>query len=291
MLTNWWRSFLAKQQQSQTLEWRGESICDEWFGSHFNYAADVSAEWLGEMGRKGPLLDFGCGDGITALGLKLRHNYVNVEGVDISTTHKGLEKLAQVQLGLRKLPSGLSFKKIKAGKPIVRREPFAAIMSWSAFEHIATEYLRPVISNLYDLVAPGGIVFIQINPLYHSPQGAHLGRFNLPDWAHLQWSRERVEHWVIDFNGSIPSSETEENFHKRTFGEYKEWVLQEFNQLNRISAQELKSMFEQRGFEVVREVYGKVTKIPPNDLLQKYTEDILRTDELRLLLQRPRTHV
>lgn len=288
-MLNWWRGRKASNNPNNPLTWHGDTIKDGWFDAHFNYAADVVAEWLGEDGPRGKLLDFGCGDGITGLGLMLRHGYPAVEGMDISTTHRGLMALAKREIKLTNLPSELKFRQIHAGERVVAAQPFNSIMSWSAFEHIGRPYLQPVISNLYDLLSPGGLLFVQINPLYYSPQGSHLGRFQLPDWAHLRWSKERIVQQVMAFQGEIPASETEENFHIRSFAEYKTWVLQEFDLLNQITIEELSQCFKVQGFELVREVYGQVAQVPPEDLLKKFSEKDLRTEEVRFLFKRPIT--
>ena len=285
-MLKWWRALCARNEADSPLIWQTDSIKDAWFASHFHYAADVVAEWLEARDTNGLLLDFGCGDGITALGLMLRHGYPAVEGVDISTTHQGLMALADREIKLNRLPSGLQFRQIQAGEWLVSEHPYSAIMSWSAFEHIGRSFLQPVVSNLYDLLAPGGLLFIQINPLFYSPQGSHLGRFQLPDWAHLQWSKERIHQEVMAYRGDIPAADTEENFHIRSFGEYKAWVLQEFDQLNRITVDELRQCFEMQGFELVREVLSQVAQMPPEELKERFPEKDLRTEEVRFLFKR-----
>lgn len=285
MAINWWWKKKTENPHGSGIEWNAESITDEWFASHFNYAADVTADWMRDVPVEGQILDFGCGDGITSLGLMLRHGYQQIDGVDISDTHQGLKRLALKEIGLTKLPKGLQFKKIIKGEKINENKRYDAIMSWSTFEHISMEDLPSIIENMRAMLVRNGRIFIQINPLYHSPQGAHLARFKLPDWAHLQWTRMQVEEWVDQYQDEIPLCEKEENFHSRSFKDYKAWVLNEYDSLNRIKVSELCAMFKKYGFEIIREGYGRVSQSPPSALLDLFSEEDLRTDELRLLLR------
>lgn len=286
-MISWWRLLTGGRKKAVPLTWQDQVIRDPWFDAHFHYAADVVADWLGDAGRLGPVMDFGCGDGITLLGLKLRHGYASALGVDISTTHLQLKNLAGREIALSRLPDDLSFQKINAGKRLTHASPFGAIMSWSTFEHIGGQYLPDIALNLYDLLSPGGLAFIQINPLYYSPKGSHLGRFNLPDWAHLLWSKDEVLNWVMDYEEDIPADEVEENYHKRSFADYKKWVWEEYEQLNRITIDELRQLFIGCGFELVREQVGKVAQVPPDELRAKFPEADLVSDEVRFLFRRP----
>ena len=271
------------------LVWRGDLIKDAWFDAHFNYATDVVAEWVGaDRLASSHTLDFGCGDGITALGLMLRHNAKQFTGIDISQTHRGLRALAQREIGLTALPPQLRFQRIKAGEIFKLKQPCDLIISWSTFEHIEVPYLDGVLRNLHQVLADDGLFFLQINPLYYSPVGSHLGRFELPDWAHLLWTPAQVVDAVMAYQGSIPADETEENFHKRDFNTYKQFVLNEYNTLNRITTGALVQHLNASGFEVVREAFGQVDKAPPDALLARFAHHDLVTDEVRLLLRKRR---
>jgi 2-polyprenyl-3-methyl-5-hydroxy-6-metoxy-1,4-benzoquinol methylase len=268
-------------------DWDRHQIKDEWFGAHFNYATDVVVEWMGaDHLASGPLLDFGCGDGITLLSLILQHRIPQTLGVDISRTHEGLAQLAKNELGLNRLPHQLRFNRIQAGEKLPIRQRFASIFSWSAFEHIARDQIPGILANLHELLIDDGLLFIQINPLYYSPMGSHLGRFGLPPWAHLSWSAEQVRDAVMQFKGQIPAEELEENFHTRSETEYKAFVLSEYDKLNRISCDELQALLLQQGFEVVREQRCEVASEPPAELLPRFSREDMKIEELRILLRR-----
>ena len=273
--------------QPQKLHWSGDSISDAWFSAHFNYAADVVVDWVGQDRLRGiHVLDFGCGDGITALGLMLRYGADRITGIDVSETHLGLEGLAFREIGLSSLPEQLRFQRIRAGDPFELSQKCGVIISWSTFEHIELRYLSGILQNLYQQLSDDGLFFLQINPLYFSPFGSHLSRFELDPWAHLLHSSSQVTDAVMNFQGSIPADEIEENFHTRDFAKYKEFVLKEYHQLNRLTTGELIQRLTAHGFEVVREGYGKVDICPPHTLTDKFSQHDLVTDEVRLLLRK-----
>lgn len=283
-----WKHFLASHG-SQRNSWSAERIRDAWFDAHFHYAADVVAEWIGpERLRSGLMLDFGGGDGITALALLLRHDLHSALGVDVSATHKGLGRLAWRELGLARLPATLRFERIVPGQSFADGVSAHSVMSWSTFEHIEWPYMDGVLANLHRVLADDGVFFLQINPLYHAPQGSHLGRFQLPAWAHLTMSPSALEDAVMAFAGQIPADEVEENFHTRDFTAYKDFVLDEYRKLNRITTGELRDVLERNGFEVVREQFGQVSQEPPPALLERYSRHDLVTEEVRLLLRKRR---
>lgn len=272
---------------AKRLRWNASNITDAWFEAHFNYAADVVTEWVGKSClEQGHTLDFGCGDGITALGLILKHQARKITGVDISRTHQGLANLANTQISLDRLPRELAFKRIHAGDRFSLQSPCDLVISWSTFEHIELSYMQGILDNLHRALKPDGLFFLQINPLYFSPYGSHLSRFKLPAWAHLQWSSEQVTDAVMAFAGEIPTDELEENFRTRDFATYKMFVLNEYRQLNQLTSRQLIQLLNENGFEVVREAYGQVSLAAPADLLEKFSQHDLLTDEIRLLLKK-----
>ena len=159
-------------------------------------------------------------------------------------------------------------------------------MTWSTFEHIDLRDIDAILRNLHSLLAPDGVFFLQISPLFHAPQGSHLGRFQLSPWAHLLWSREQLEQAVMAFQGELPTDEIEENFHARDFIGYKRFVLDEYDKLNRLTGPALIARLAANGFEVVRHDYGKVRIEPPPELLARYARDDLLNEEILLLLRK-----
>ena len=145
------------------------------------------AEWLrphGGIDGK-DILDFGCGEATTALGLTRHHAPRSVLGVDIMPDVHLCLPLASRQLGLDRLPANLQLRQIQPGPLDCPDGSFDLIYSWSVFEHVDRDLLATVLQDLRRLLRPAGHLFIQISPLYYSSQGSHLGGLIPEPWAHL----------------------------------------------------------------------------------------------------------
>ena len=263
--------------------WSYKGITDSEFESNFLWAADVCDMWLkGLSSNKEPLriLDFGCGSGTTALGMALRYGY-DVVGVDISSNMHQLAKNAKTQLGLKELPKNLSLRQINPGADLKEFGRFDAIISWSVFEHVDTNLFSDIINNFFEILTPGGVVFIQIEPLYSSPFGSHLKMLIDEPWSHLLYGREKVRS--IAFLKPQP-----DNFHlplsnPQSFDQYRQYLLNEFDKLNRIKAEDLVRMFKEVGFRIVKEERSKMQLEPPALLLQNFSYEDLITNEIRVM--------
>lgn len=284
----WVSRFFLRPAAPTNSVWNPQGIRDEWFAAHFNYAADVVADWIGAARlRNSETLNFGCGDGITDLALILRHGARRIVGVDISTTHRRLAALARREIALQRLPAALEFRQIEAGERLAGGLSPDIIISWSTFEHIETSFLDGVLADLFAALRPGGLFFLQINPLYHSPYGSHLGRFGLPPWAHLLMSSDELERAVMESTAEIPAEEIEENFHSRDLAAYKRFILDEYHKLNGLTAGALAARVQQHGFDILRDERRQVQIIPPPELLERFPREDLLTDDIMLLLEKP----
>ena len=168
--------------------WDAARITDEWFRAHFDYAADVVHQWMGSAldVRTARLLNFGCGDGITDLALVLRHGATAIHGVDIRREYTKLPRIAREQLGMARIPAALTFETIAPSAPLAGRHAGVdGIMSWSTFEHVQRDQLLPILRDLHACLRPGGVFFLQIEPLFYSPFGSHLRRYIETPWQHL----------------------------------------------------------------------------------------------------------
>jgi len=265
-----------------------DRITDEWFASHFRYAADVVHEALSPAcdPASSTLLDFGCYDGTTALGLLLRHGWKRVIGVDIDPGFDALPRMAREQIGLARLPAGLQFRRITANESLAGVGPVDAIMSWSVFEHVDRSILDAVVADFRSALAPGGHCFVQIDPLYFSPQGSHLGRFAAQPWAHLRMADDELERFVMAAApDTVPAEEITEQFRSMPFDEYKRFIFRHYRELNRITADELLSLFTRNGFELLWEKRRRTTEPVPEELNGRYDEDLLRTCEIFALFR------
>jgi len=267
--------------------WDASRITDEWFRAHFGYAADVVQQWLGGAldVRRARLLNFGCGDGITDLALVLRHGATAIHGVDIRREYAKLPSIAREQLGMARVPAALSFETITPGAPLAGRYAGVdGIMSWSTFEHVQRDQLLPILRDLHGCLRPGGVFFLQIEPLFHSPYGSHLRRYDEVPWHHLLVSQEALWQVIEAHEGPMDAAEVDFGFADFGVEGYKRFVFNEYQQLNRLTADELVDLAAQAGFSVLRQERRHVGLAVPAALRGLYPDDWLTNNEILLLL-------
>ncbi len=271
--------------------WDPERISTTWFDSHFNHAARRVIDWIGaehDISGMSSLLDFGCGGAITTLGVALRFPQVDVYGVDIGDKFLQLPELAGDQLGLELLPANLHLRKIKPLQPLVDDYRPDAVFTWSVFEHIPREQIPGILADLYASLVPGGLLFLQIEPLYYSPWGSHLRRFVETPWAHLLWPDSKLRDAVLAYEGDIPPQHQGHQYRERNMEDFKRFHLGEFESLNRITAAQMSSMIREAGFTIVREQRMTLDIGIPESLLKQYSPDDLRTNGILLLAEKQR---
>lgn len=269
--------------------WDASLITDEWFRAHFDYAADVVHQWMGNAldMRTARLLNFGCGDGITDLALVLRHGAMAIHGVDIRREYVKLPRIAREQLGMVRIPAALTFESILPGTPLASRHAgLDGIMSWSTFEHVQRDQLLPILRDLHACLRPGGVFFLQIEPLFYSPFGSHLRRYDDVPWHHLLVPEEDLWRTIESHQGPIDAAEVDFGFADFGVEGYKRFVFKEFQQLNRLTAEELLDLTVQAGFAVERQERRTVDLHPSPELLAQYGEALLRNNEIFLLLRK-----
>jgi len=266
-------------------------ITDEWFRSHFHYAADVVQQWLGGALdlKTARLLQFGCGDGITDLALVLRHGANAIHGIDVRQEYTKLPRIAHEQLGMQAIPKALSFQTIAPGAPLAGQAPlYDGIMSWSTFEHVQRDQLLPILKDLRACLKPGGYFFLQIEPLFYSAYGSHLRRYDEIPWHHLQVDEEVLWQVIDAYDGALSPDEVDFGFADFGPAGYKRFVFKEYQELNRLTADELVAIAVDAGFGVAREERRHYEPAPvPEALLQHYPREVLTNNEIFLLLQRP----
>lgn len=267
-------------------------ISDEWFRAHFHYAADVVQQWLGSVVDlpNARLMQFGCGDGITDLALVLRHGAGPIHGIDVRQEYAKLPRIAGEQLGMQRLPLALTFQTITPGEPLAGQAPlYDGLMSWSTFEHVERDQLLPILSDLCQCLKPGGYFFLQIEPLFFSAYGSHLRRYDDIPWHHLLVSEAELWQVIDSYQGELSPDEVDFGF--ADFGPegYKRFVFKEYQELNRLTADELVDIACAAGFTVARQERRHYEPAPvPETLLQQYPRELLTNNEIFLLLQRPK---
>jgi SAM-dependent methyltransferase len=221
-----------------------------WFLDHVRGAAGEVHAFCAEAGltldgRR--VLDLGCGDGFITLGLALGTGASRVVGTDIVATDvEELGRLSRSALR-RELPENLSFETCTETSLPFETASFDVVTSWSVFEHVS----RPVevLSEVRRVLRPGGYVFLQIWPLYHSEHGSHLWYWYPEGFAHLRRP-------VDELRAEVATSTALES-------DVVDAVLVDLDTLNRITLDELHRALGEAGFRVARaELLTGTTNIP-----------------------------
>jgi SAM-dependent methyltransferase len=259
---------------------------DAWFYSHFVSAANQVGRHLSRFInlRSARILDFGCGDGYMALGM-LRFHPQAVVGVDLNPAFENLPETCRRYLGIKEAPPEITFRQVFESEPLpFEDETFGAAYAWSVFEHVAN--LDQVFQELHRVLKPAGILFIQIEPLYYSPFGSHLRRLIPEPWAHLTMPEEEFLQRAGTAEDQIASVEKDLAYQSLEFETYKQFLLNEYRQLNRVTMRELTELAG-RYFRLVQQ--QRVRAYPysaPPGLLARYSKAELLTNEVQLTLQK-----
>ena len=247
---------------------------DQEFAVRYNGLVDIIDSWVSPYHSLGDMdiLDFGCGEAITALGFAQRHNVRSILGVDIGPDVYRCAARAEENVGSGLLPTNLQIKQIQAGEDFSQGSKFDLIYSWSVFEHIDQSIFDSVIRNLRNLLKPKGLLFVQIAPLFYSADGSHLYHRVPEPWAHLTMQSDRYLDRLTNACASL---------------EERDALWGCFATLNRITAPELKRRLDATGLTLLREFYSEDSEKgdPPSDLLEVYQKDVLVTNQVVLLYQ------
>ena len=261
---------------------------DTWFYSHFVTAANEIGDHLSRFIRlnQSRVLEFGCGDGFTALGV-IRFNTKEIVGVDLNLAYSYLPEISRRYLGMDTLPNNLSFQQVVEGEQLpFENASFNAIYAWSVLEHV--QDVDYVMHELYRLLEPEGILFIQIEPLYHSPFGSHLLRLIQEPWAHLTMTGEAFLERARNAHDIVREEEKDLAYQTLAFIEFKKFLISEYKNLNRITMGELEAAAQNSGFNVLTQEKRQGHPYrPPMDLLERYPAEDLLTNDVRLTLRKP----
>lgn len=180
-----------------SLAWRKGH--EDWFFRHFDHAATTIMGYLLKDSPllKGRILDVGCGDGITDLGVALRTKCESLVGID---PFRGYERLSQViaenHLPADVVPPNLRFQAEDANHLPFADDSFDVLISWGSVEHIAGGYHR-ALEEMRRVLRPEGLLFIHPG-LYYSNYGHHLGEFSSEPFFHLKHPEAEVKRIVME---------------------------------------------------------------------------------------------
>jgi SAM-dependent methyltransferase len=172
---------------------------NNWFFRHFDHAARtiIHLFFQRDARLRGRVLDVGCGDGITDLGIALRMQPEQLIGVD---PFRGYERLATICRD-HHLPESLmhppclSFQPDDANALSFDDDQFDVVLSWGSLEHIAGGYDR-ALQEIRRVLRPGGLFFAHPG-LFYGSVGNHLGEFFDDPWIHLKIERDELERRVL----------------------------------------------------------------------------------------------
>lgn len=224
----------------ESLAWRQGH--KSWFYQHFDHASRTAIEYIcGDSPlMRGRVLDVGCGDGVTDLGIALRYGPKELIGID---PFKGFERLPQIladnNLGHLPMPKNLKFMAEDGNALPFDDCSFDALISWGSVEHMAGGYDR-ALSEMRRVLKPDGLLFITPG-LFYSNIGHHLGEFSTEPYFHLTHTYDEVRDIV--FSNDPIFMDRSGLFAKRE--EYWQW----YNELNKITVPKFDEELRTLGFE------------------------------------------
>ncbi len=263
----------ASPQGAERAKDASGSMSEDGFRARYTEVPKILSEWL-EVHRKLDgldILDFGCGPGITALGLALSHRPRRVVGVDIGTDPELCLPLAKHHIGLDKLPDNLALHRVTPGLLHDSADRFDVAYSWSVFEHVDERLVDGVLDLIRSSLKPDGLLLVQIAPLFYSAEGAHLASRLQEPWVHLLTQQNLLYE-------KLAASTHDKKELEALWGTYAT--------LNRITAPELLDHVERGGFEILRVYTTKDERPVPARLAAIFREDVLITSQVALLGRR-----
>jgi ubiquinone/menaquinone biosynthesis C-methylase UbiE len=212
----------------------------EWFEEKYDDAASQIVSFGEASGvtladRK--IADIGCGEGSMALGLCHKVNPESLVGFDtVATSTEDLLARSR-ELGIASaLPDELTFRQTHPTQISAGDSEFGFVYSWSAFEHIDQPVL--VLREIRRILRPTGHFFLQLWPFYLSASGSHLGQWFDQEFHHLYASDHETAAQVL-------ASDDQPR-------EWAEYMVSEFERLNRLTIEELQRSVLAAGFDVIR---------------------------------------
>lgn len=259
-----------------TLPVREGRTSSEWFHEHLDAAAEIieflSGDGIGLTGLD--VADVGCGDGIIDLGLALKSSPARLIGFDIVPTNvEHLLALARREGIVEKLPSQLEFQQCEPRRLPADAESFDAVVSWSTFEHVVDP--SAVLAEIHRVLRPGGLLMIQVWPLFHSQHGSHLWQYFPQGFVHLFRSREELISAVRAEPGPDP--------------EWAEHLVEGFRSCNGLSLDALQSVIIAAGL-TIRKVELLTESFHVPDELNGFPLSLLGISGVKLLATAALTH-
>lgn len=273
-----WEMSPETTERIAALPWQGGH--SNWFFRHFDHAATVICEQFlkNSPKLKGRILDVGAGDGITDLGILLRHQPQELVAVDIVDYLQQLPRIAREHaVPLDALPDNLVFIQGSAAALPYADAYFDLVISWGSVEHIKGGY-RSVLDEVWRLLKPGGLFFV--NPgLYYSPYGSHLGEFFPEPHHHLKMSEESLRAHVL----STEPQRMDRSGFDAPSAEY--WRF--YKELNRIRVADFERELKGYGYRIVRAALRVADVVEYDDSMQSHSLVDMAVEDAFFVLEKP----
>lgn len=254
-------------QSAADVIWNANKISDENYKVKFKMLPEIIKSWFGDLNNK-EILDFGCGEATTALGIALEHGAKRVVGIDIMPDPELCAPNAEKQLGMRNFPSNLFLHRVSPGKLHSSFDKFDLIYSWSVFEHVEQKVLPEILETLRCALKLNGCLFIQIAPLFYSSDGSHL-MYKVPEpWGHLS---NQSSIYLEKLRAACANDD-----------EFRA-LKSMYETLNRLTASQLVKLVNDAGFKIVREYRTERNDGIPAEIIDVYNRDILLNEQIVIL--------
>lgn len=251
----------------------------QWFSRHFDHAARTIIHLFFQRDERlrGRVLDVGCGDGITDLGIALRMRPQQLVGVD---PFRGFERLPEIcrAHGLPEnlvSPPGLEFRPDDANALSFPDNSFDAVLSWGSLEHIAGGYDR-ALEEIHRVLRPGGLFFAHPG-LFYGSLGNHLGEFFDDPWIHLKLDEATLRQRVLESRPRYIDRAGEES----PPSQYWQW----YTELNPMTVDGFERELRELDFEPVRFALRTDPVVDYSPELQQHSMTTLGLAELYVLCE------
>ena len=271
----WGFSRQAKSGEPGGLSWqKGHK---DWFFKHFDHAANVVINYMFDNSPllRGKILDVGCGEGITDLGIFLRVHPELLVGIDIEGNFRELPRIMRDNgLPFSDIPKDLVFRRIDAKKIPYPDDYFDVVISWALLEHVPGGY-EEVLREIKRVLKDGGLLFLHPG-LYYADSGHHLGEFTEEHFAHLRRSEEELKKMVFT---------AKPNYMDRGGLRYTpEDFWRFYSELNKITVSEIEEKLRRLRFDFKKVAVRVEDLVIYDEALQAYPIQDLTTREIYMAL-------
>lgn len=249
----------------------------DWFYKHFDHAANVVIDYMFDHSSllKGKILDVGCGEGITDLGIFLRVKPKLLVGIDIEGNFKELPRIMKENgVPFLEIPKNLVFRKLDAREIPYPDGYFDVVISWALLEHVPGGY-EGVLKEIKRVLKNGGLFFLHPG-LYYSSSGHHLGEFSSEPFVHLKKTHQELKEIVFN---------TKPNYIDRGGLQYTpEDFWRYYTELNKITVSEIEQKLRELEFEFKKVAVRAEDLVVYDEHLQNHSIQDLTTQEIYMSL-------